>query len=255
MKKYLEELHLLRIFHKKDVLSLTKEDNATKELLRRYKKMGLISQIRRDLYSVNDLANKATIATKFEIASQITPSAYLSYHSALEYYGLANQVFHELYVSSEERFNNFEYEGISYTYCLSGISHGVVNPPMDSMIKVTDLERTVVDCIDSINRSGGLEELVVCFSLITYLKEEQLLTYLETYRKQFLFQKAGFILSYFQKEMKLSDNFFKECRQRIGKSVRYLTDANESNSYHKEWKLYAPENILSYLEQGGNEYV
>jgi hypothetical protein len=100
-----------------------------------------------------------------------------------------------------------------------------------------------------------LEELVVCFSLITYLKEEQVLTYLETYRKQFLFQKTGFILSYFQKEMKLSDNFFKECQQRIGKSVRYLTDANESNTYYKEWKLYAPENILSYLEQGGNEYV
>jgi predicted transcriptional regulator of viral defense system len=255
MKKYLEELHQLRIFHKKDVLSLTKDDNSAKELLRRYKKMGLISQIRRDLYSANDLANKATLATKFEIASQITPSAYLSYHAALEYHGLANQVFYELYISSDERFNNFEYEGISYTYCKSGISLGVVNPPMDSMVKVTDLERTVVDCIDSINRSGGLEELIMCFSLITYLKEEQLLTYLEAYQKQFLFQKTGFILSYFQKEMKLSNDFFKECRQKTGKSIRYLTDTNDSKIYHKEWKLYAPENILSYLEQGGNEYV
>jgi predicted transcriptional regulator of viral defense system len=143
MKKYLEELHQLGIFHKKDVLSFIKDDNAAKELLRRYKKTGLISQIRRDLYSVNDLANKATLATKFEIASQITPSAYLSYHAALEYHGLANQVFYELYVSSEERFNNFEYEGISYTYCKSGISPGVVKPPMDSLVKVTDLERTV----------------------------------------------------------------------------------------------------------------
>ncbi|MDR1895784.1 MAG: hypothetical protein LBR10_03230 [Prevotellaceae bacterium] len=255
MKKYLEELHQLGIFHKRDVLSFIKDDNAAKEILRRYKKMGLISQIRRDLYSVNDLANKATLATKFEIASQITPSAYLSYHAALEYHGLANQVFYELYVSSEERFNSFEYEGISYTYCKSGISPGVVNPPMDSMVKVTDLERTVVDCMDSIALSGGLEELVMSFSLITYLKEEQLLTYLEAYRKQFLFQKAGFILSHFQREMKLSDAFFKECRQRIGKSIRYLTHASYSKIYHKEWKLYAPENILSYLEQGGNEYV
>ena len=255
MKKYLEELHQLRIFHKKDVLLLTKDDNATKELLRRYKKMGLISQIRRDLYSANDLANKAILATKFEIAGQITPSAYLSYHAALEYHGLANQVFYELYVSSEERFNNFEYEGISYTYCKSGISFGIVNPPLDTLVKVTDLERTVVDCIDSISRSGGLEELIMCFSIITYLKEEQLLTYMDAYRKQFLYQKTGFILSYFQKEMKLSDNFFIECRQKIGKSIRYLTDTKDSKIYHKEWKLYAPENILSYLEQGGNEYV
>ena len=45
MKKYLEELHRLRIFSKRDVLSLTQDDNAAKELLRRYKQMGLISQI------------------------------------------------------------------------------------------------------------------------------------------------------------------------------------------------------------------
>ena len=48
--------------------------------------------------------------------------------------------------------------------------------------------------------------------------------------------------------MKLSDDFFKECRQKTGKSIRYLTDTGNSNIYHKEWKLYAPENILSYLE-------
>jgi predicted transcriptional regulator of viral defense system len=255
MKKYLEGLHQLRVFHKRDVLSMTKDDNATKELLRRYKKMGLISQIRRDLYGANDLANKATRATKFEIASQITPSAYLSYHAAMEYHGLANQVFYELYVSSDERFTHFDYEGISYSYCKSGIPLGIVNPPMDSMVKVTDLERTVVDCMDSIGLCGGLEELVMCFSLITYLKEEQLLIYLEAYRKQFLYQKAGFILSYFQKEMKLSDDFFEICRQKTGKSIRYLTDTSDSKIYHKKWKLYAPENILSYLEQGGNEYV
>lgn len=57
------------------MFSLTNDDNAAKELLRRYKQLGLISQIRRNLYSVNDLANKATLAAKFEIASQITPSA------------------------------------------------------------------------------------------------------------------------------------------------------------------------------------
>jgi hypothetical protein len=29
----------------------------------------------------------------------------------------------------------------------------------------------------------------------------------------------------------------------------------ESDTYFKEWKLCAPQNILSFLEQGGNEYV
>ena len=60
MKKYLEEFHQLRIFQKKDALSFIQDDNAAKELLRRYKKLGLISQIRRDLYTVTDLAYKTS---------------------------------------------------------------------------------------------------------------------------------------------------------------------------------------------------
>ena len=253
--KYIENLHKLKIFHKKDVVALTKDENVAKEILRRYKKQGWISQVRRDLYVVTDLANKASLASKFEIASQITPSSCLAYHAALEYYGLAHQVFYELYVSSKETFNDFDYEGITYTFCQSKSVSGIVNPVTDSLIKVTDLERTILDCLNRIDLSGGLEELVQCFAIITYVNESKLLDYLHQFNKQALYQKAGFVLGYFQKEMSLSNAFFEECKSKIGKSTRYLTDAQESNTYFKEWKLCAPENILSFLEQGGNEYV
>ena len=117
MKTQLEELHKLGIFHKRDVVSICNNDNSAKELLRRYKKAGLISQIRRDLYAANDLAYKMIIPTKFEIGSNITGTSHLAYHAALEYYGLATQVFNRLYIASEQRFKNFEYEGITYCYC------------------------------------------------------------------------------------------------------------------------------------------
>jgi predicted transcriptional regulator of viral defense system len=253
--KYLEELHKLKIFHKKEVVSLTKEENAAKEILRRYKKQKLINRVRRDLYVATDLATKVSLANKFEIASHITPSSYLAYHAALEYHGLAHQVFYELYVSSKELFNNFDYEGISFSFCQSKSDIGVVNPVTDSLVRVTDLERTVIDCIDRIDLSGGLEELVQCFAIITYVNEKKLLDYLHHFNKQVLYQKAGFILSHFQKEMKLSNAFIEICQSKIGKSTRYLTDIQESNTYFKEWKLCAPENILSFLEQGGYEHV
>ena len=253
--KYIEELHRLKIFHKKDVVALIKDENVAKEILRRYKKQGLISQVRRDLYVATDLATKASLVEKFEIAGHITPSSCLAYHAALEYHGLAHQVFYHLYVSSNEAFRNFDYDGISYIYCPSKSDAGVVRPVTDSYVRVTDLERTVIDCIDRIDLSGGLEELVQCFTIITYINERKLLDYLNGFNKQFLFQKAGFILAYFQNEMKLSDAFFSLCQSKIGKSTRYLTDTGESDTYFKEWKLCAPENILSFLEQGGTEHV
>jgi predicted transcriptional regulator of viral defense system len=255
MTKYIESFHELRIFHKKDVVALTKDENAAKELLRRYKKQGLVSQIRRDLYVVTDLASKACLASKFEIASRITPSSYLSYHAALEYHGLAHQVFYEMHISSKEKFNNFDYEGISYSYCESKSDIGIVSPIIDTLIRVTDLERTMLDCINRIDLSGGLEELIECFTLITYVNESKLLNYLDEIDKQVLYQKTGFLLTYFQEEMNLSDGFFDYCKSKIGKSTRYLTDTQESDTYFKEWRLCAPPNILSFLEQGGNENV
>ena len=253
--KYLEDFHKLRIFHKKDIVKLVSTENAAKEILRRYKKLNFISQVRRDLYVVTDLPTKQSLASKYEIASYISPSSYLSYHAALEYYGLAHQVFYEIYISSKEEFRNFDYEGISYTFCPSKTGVGVTNPFTDSFVKVTDLERTVIDCINRIDLSGGLEELVQCFAIITYVNENKLLHYLQQYNTKILYQKVGFMLRYFQKEMRLSDSFFDVCKKNMSNNTGFLTYKQESNTYFKEWKLYAPENILSFLEQGGNDYV
>lgn len=155
MHTYIEEFHKLKIFHKKEVVALTGSENAAKELLRRYKQQELIAQVRRDLYVATDLATKSSAASKYEIGSQINASSYLSYHAALEYHGLAHQVFYEIQVSSRERFNNFTYDGIRYVYLSSKSDAGVVIPSTDTLIRVTDLERTVLDCIHRIDQSGG----------------------------------------------------------------------------------------------------
>ncbi|MDR2585638.1 MAG: hypothetical protein LBC84_05385 [Prevotellaceae bacterium] len=253
--KYLELLHQLKIFRKKDLEAFIKETNATKEILRRYRKQGLISQVRRNLYVVTDLATKSSLAGKFEIAGQITSSSTLSYHAALEYHGLAHQIFYTLPICSKEVFHNFDYEGITYMYYPLKSDEGIVTPNTDSFVRVTDLERTIIDCIDRIDLSGGIEELVHCLAIITYVDENKLLKYLDAYHKQFLYQKTGFILSYFQNEMRLSDSFFDFCKSFFGKSTRYLTYNSESDTYFKQWKLCAPQNILSFLEQGQKEHV
>lgn len=255
MKQYLEELHKLRIFRLKDVETLVGNLNSAKDLLQNYKKQRLICQVRRNLYVVTDLASKVSLANKFEIAGKISPTSYLSYQSALEFHGLAHQVFYDLWVSSSKRFNSFEFEGIRFQYCESKSLSGVMNANSSPFIRVTNLERTVIDCIDKIERCGGLEELIQSISLISYLDQELLLNYLQEFNKQFLYQKVGFILEYFKQEMKLSDNFFSICKHKSGKSTRYLTDRIESIQYFKEWRLCAPTNILSVLEQGGENYV
>jgi predicted transcriptional regulator of viral defense system len=255
MKSYIEAFHNRKIFRFRDIVSIAGNRNTAKDLLHNYKKQKLICQIRRDLYAVTDLVTKECAVTKFEIGSNITPTSFISYHAALEYHGVAHQVFYDLHVSSESRFNSFEFNGINYLYCQSKVKPGIYVPNLDSLVRVTDLERTVIDCIDRIDRAGGLEELIHSISLIAYLNEDKLKLYLEEYDKAFLYQKAGFILSYFKQQVKISSDFISYCRQNTGKSIRYLTTAAESPVFFRNWALCAPENILSFLEQGGNEIV
>jgi predicted transcriptional regulator of viral defense system len=255
MQEYIEKLHVLKIFELKDVMALTGKMRSAQELLRNYKKKVLVVQVRRNLYAVTDLATKIILATKFEIGSHISPTSYISYHSALDYHGVAHQQFFTMYISSENRFNSFEFEGIQYNYCKSNITEGVETPPMNSKVKVTDLERTVIDCLDRIDRAGGLEELMHCLAMINYLNEDKLINYLDVYNKAFLYKKAGFVLSKFQQGLKLSENFISFCHRKGAPHVKYLSDGLESNIFHKTWNIYAPKNILSFLEQGSNELV
>ena len=255
MLQYIEKLHSLKLFNLKDVVALTGTTRSAQELLRNYAQRGVVVQIRRNLYSVTDLATRATMATKFEIGSHVSESSYVSYHSALEYHGIAHQQFFTFYVSSDSRFNDFDFEDVHYVYCKSNLSERVETPSIDSKVKVSNLERTIIDCIDRLDRAGGLEEFVHSLSMLTYLDENKLLEYLNAYKKSFLYKKAGFIFGVFQKDLKLSVNFIDLCKQKGAAHVKYLTNPQESDTFHKEWNIYAPKNILSFLEQGTNELV
>lgn len=127
---------------------------------------------------------------------------------------------------------------------------------MHGKVRVTDLERTIVDSIKDFSKIGGLEELLHCLSMVTYADENRLITYLETYKNQFLWQKAGYMLSCFH-GMKLSQHFFDVCKSNCKKSVRYLYEElkYENPVFAKEWGLYVPKDIMKLLDEGGEPLV
>lgn len=80
-------------------------------------------------------------------------------------------------------------------------------------MRVTDLERSVLDCIDAVEKVCGLEELDNCLDAIPSLDEDRLRRYLPLYDKAFLYQKTGYLLEKRQSDLKLSDNFFDFCQK------------------------------------------
>jgi len=251
MKDYLRKLHNMKLFSLKDVATLTGNESTAKSLLASMLRNGTLCRIKPNLYAVTDMATGLCAANKYEIASSISDTACVAYHSAMEYHGLGHQLFNEMSVISTSTFRTFEFEGITYIRHQPKIMEGVTVPVMNTKIKVTDLERTVIDCIDRIKYAGGLEELLNNFTSIAYIDETKLKTYLDAYGKASLYQKAGLLLSMYKKQWQLSAGFFRYCKAHVGKSTRYLTDAADNSAYNSEWRLCVPENMSNLMEQGG----
>ena len=106
--KYYEKLLALGCFSKADLESITGSEAAAKWLCREYQKKGYIERVKRDLYVAISLETQQPIANRYAIASHISNDAVVSYHSAFEFYGYANQVFYETHVTSESRFRDFD---------------------------------------------------------------------------------------------------------------------------------------------------
>jgi predicted transcriptional regulator of viral defense system len=253
--KYYEALLDMGLFTRNQLVRLVGNPDTAGSLIRNYLMHGYITRIRHDLYAVRSLETRQALPDRFAIASYINDTSFVSHHSAFEYYGLANQVFNEMSVSSLKLFKTFEFEGVKYIDIPTRYSFGVTKP--SRMIRVTDLERTIIDNIKDFSKHGGLEELLRCLALIPFTDEARLLSYLVQYDIQFLFQKTGYILSHFQKTMKLSDDFFLACKERVGKSVRYLYEGipHESTVYNQEWQILTPLDLMGAIDEGADAVV
>ena len=191
---------------------------------------GRIEKIKNGLYATVNSLTGDIFASRFEIASALFENACVAYHSALEFHGLGNQMFSEVQVFTEKRYNPFMYNGLEYKFFSYTAKGGIMRLEQNAEIVVTDLERTVVDCIDRIDLAGGIEELVTALNCITHLDEQALLTYLKEYNKKFVYKKAGFLLSLLKKDL-LSQNFFDICKQNC--SIKLEDISENKKTKHK----------------------
>ncbi|MDO5556825.1 MAG: transcriptional regulator [Clostridia bacterium] len=243
MKNY-ERILELKVFSLQEIYNLTGNINTAKSLIKNLLSLNYIKRVKHNLYVVCDIEFKSVIADQYMIASKIKDDSYISYHSAFDYYGVKNQIFYEVYVSSKKRFENFEFEGYNYTFVNSRCDFGIIQ---EGKVKVTNKERTVIDCIDKTELAGGDEELFLCLELMGKLDGEKILEYLKYYNSQKLYAKVGFMLELLNDGFGVKEKTIEECRKNINERTYYFdneTKRNE-NKYISKWNLIVPKIFLT----------
>ena len=242
----------LRCFTHQELVQIVGSENAAAWQIRNYLKKGYIERIRRDLYAVISMETGQAVPNRYQIASRVTDASYVSHHSAFEFYGYANQVFYDVYFASEKRVKTFSYDGLTYCPLTYRGSVGVTETNTD--IRVTSIERTVIDSIADFEKIGGLEELLRCLLLIPTLDSDKLLASLELYNRGQLYQKTGYILESIREELSLPEYFFAECEKHSSSSKTYLFEKQDDFVLFPKWKLFAPKNLQSIINKGVTDY-
>ena len=225
---------------------------STRSALKRLMKQKMVVKIRNNLYTCISGETGAPIANRFQIACKITKSAYISHHTAVEYHGMSDQVYYDDYVSSETRFQNFEFDGYNYKYVHAKAQTGVENVQYSGGIRVTDLEKTLLDCVKDMDKISGIEEIISFIQSIRKLDEKKLCQYIAEYQNQFLYQKMGYLLETYSSALGLTEAFYQICQEHIGKSKRYLSSDLYDGVYNAKWKMMVP-NTKANLKNGGDE--
>ncbi len=249
--KYSLKLARTGIFTFDDVVSITgnrdKADKTIASLLR----SGEVRRIKRNLYTYVNAQTLEDCSSRYIIGSNITDSSFISYHTAFEFYGYYNQVFYEVQVSSVKKFQSFSYGEYDYYYFGT---NSLKQVEVIQDVRVTTIERTIVDSINMLGKVMDVEELVKCIDLVDRVNEDRLKEMLLEYDKDILYRKAGYFLSFFKEDLNISDSFFVFLKNHSNcNNIGYLSH-NEIRKleFVKEWGLYAYKDLKKIVSKGGD---
>lgn len=236
------------VFTVEDVAKYYDNINSARSAIKRLLAQELIVKIRNNLYTCISGETGSPVASRYQIACAVTSTAYISHHTAIEYYGLSDQVYYEVHVSSETRFREFEFDGYTYKYIPARIKSGVEEVGYSGGVRVTDMERTLADSIYDMDRISGIEEVISFIRSVRRMDELKLRQYLIDYKSQFLFQKMGYMLENYG-NLEIGDGFYEFCQKNIEKSKRYLSKDIRHGIYNPKWKLVVPD-ATEYSKNG-----
>lgn len=145
------------IFSTKEIKAFRAFKNCT-TLLTNLKRKGLITQVERGKYIFSNRdVDSFLIGTRL-----IEPSA-IAYSSALNYYGLTEQIPNIIHVQTSKRKQNKEIRNVRYQFItisphkFFGIRKEWVGR---DFYFITDMEKTIIDCFDLPEYAGGFAEAV-----------------------------------------------------------------------------------------------
>ena len=215
-----------------------------------------LARIRRGYYLVtNDyLAGTHIESDYLLIAGRMTEDAVISYHAAMEFHALAYSVGSIIYFNSNERIGQVvceygQYQQIAHPTALRPDHVFLETKSHDRMgmdMRVTTIERTLVDSLHRPELSGGWEEIWRSFESINFLDIERMINYAVQFGNATTIVKLGFFLEQHQEQFAIKEEYLNQLAHHKPKSRHYMEKSYKGPVKNlQRWNLIVPLAVIN----------
>jgi len=227
-----------------------------KALLGHHEKQGHILRVRRGLYAVvpPGTTPETCPVDPYLVASKLAADAVLAYHTALAFHGKAHSVSeHFQYLTGRQRrpvtFRSYLFKAVLFPKALRRRrkeTFGVkVTERAGLDVRVTSLERTLVDVLDRQNLGGGWEEIWRSLEAVEFFDLDQVVRYALLLDNATIAAKVGFFLEQHREALMVEDAHLRLLRRRRPKKPHYLARGGRApGKLVADWNLIVPDEVL-----------
>ncbi len=219
-------------------------------LLRYHVAEGHIVRVHRGLY-----ATPLGAQDPFLLASKVASDAVIAYHAALQYRGCVYSIWRRYTVLTRRRkapihFHDMEFVSIQAPVSLrqrSDLGGFITAEPrvgLDSIVRTTTFERTLVDVLDAPEHGGGWEEIWRSLAMVGFFDIDAIIEYALTLGSALTIARVGVYLERHRERLMVEEHHLARLERHRPPSPRYFDPAQRRGGLAKRWNLYVPVEIV-----------
>jgi len=208
-----------------------------KKLLKRLEEKGYIERIEKSKYLIIPLGSEKSKYTlhEFAIGSLLVEPYAISYWSALNFYGFTEQIPLTVFIQTTTRRKKQQISIFGVEYKIVRIKNGKLFGIRkewieESQVYITDKEKTIIDCLDHPEYSGGIVEVAKGLMHLKELDSGKIIKYADMIHNSGVKRRLGYLCETLGLKIKISPLAVKNY-------LKLDPTMPEEGSKNNKWKL------------------
>jgi predicted transcriptional regulator of viral defense system len=224
-------------------------------LLARHLASGRLIRVRRGLYAVVPRGVDPGQATPdpYLVATNLAEDAVVAYHAALQFHGKSYSVWRRFHYQTHKRaralsFRDMEFVPVQVSKAFRSSKErgeGVSEVPhAGGRVRVTTMERTMVDVLDQPDKCGGWEEIWRSLELVEFFDLDTVIAHALKVDSSLTAARVGFFLDQHRESLMVEEKHLKKLQAHAPRQPRYLDNTRRPGKLVAGWNLVVPEYVL-----------